>query len=240
MKLYLKVDHVAGMRSAGGGREPEPAVAAALAELEGIEGVTIHLHSDRAYVKLRDIQVLKETLSVPLNLELAASNKNREHAFDLRPQSVTLVQEPKDVKSDRWPLDGKEREPVGAFVSALKEADILPGLLVKPSIDAVRWAHKVGAAVAVIDTVPFTQAKTRKEQEDQYRRLSDCVRLCTKLGMEPHAGGGIDYRNIQYVAKLPFVALHVGHAIVARSLLVGIREAVSDMLSLMERARIRS
>ena len=124
MQLYVKLDHVAGLRSAGGGREPEPSIAASLAELEGAKGITLHLHSDRATVQLRDIRVLLETLSIPLNLELSISTKNRQHAFDLRPAAITLVREPMDVKADRWPLEVEDKGGVASFIEALKEADI--------------------------------------------------------------------------------------------------------------------
>jgi len=237
VKLFLKVDHIAGLRTAGGAREPEPAVAASLAELEGVEGITIHLHQDRASVQLRDVQVLKETLSVPLNLELAPSTKNRQHAFDLRPDSVTLVQEPHDVRADRWPLNQDDREQVNTFVKSLREADIVPSMLVKPSIDAVRWAHRMNTEIIMIDTTAFTQAKTSHEQKKLFEKLSDCARLSRKLGMSVHIGGGIGYRNIAMLGQLKVDAIHVGYSIVARSVLVGIPKAVRDMMAALEKVR---
>lgn len=236
MKLFLKLDHMAGLRSAGGGREPEPVVGAALAELEGVGGITIHLHQDRSNVQLRDVQVLKETLSAPLNLELAPSMKNRQHAFDLRPQIITLVREPRDVHADRWPLDKEDGDQITSFIESLEEADIIPSVLIKPSVDAVRWANRLKTSNIMIDTTTYCHAKTDKEMSSLYEKLYDCIRIGHKLGMEVHAGGGIDYRNVGRLAQLPLDAIHIGHGIVGRAVLVGMSKAVCDMLLLIEKA----
>ncbi len=232
-QLYLKLDHIAGLRSAGGGREPEPAVAASLAELEGVGGITIHLHSDRSTVHLRDIQVLKETLSVPLNLELTPSMKNRQHALDLRPDSITLIKEPMDVRADRWPLDMGDRDPISTFIEPLKDGDILSSLLVKPSIDSVRWAGRIGPDILMLDTSSFALAKTTKEKHDLFQTLQDCVRLGRKLNMDIHAGGGLGYRNVSQIAQLNISSIHVGHAVVARAVMVGMAKAVRDLIAAM-------
>ena len=235
MQLYVKLDHVAGLRSAGGGREPEPSIAASLAELEGAKGITLHLHSDRATVQLRDIRVLLETLSIPLNLELSISTKNRQHAFDLRPAAITLVREPMDVKADRWPLEVEDKGGVASFIEALKEADIRAGVMIRPEIDAVRWAHKIGAQIIVIDTTSYAMAKTITEQTAQIARLTDCVKLGGKLGLETHASGGINTRNLGELARLRFAVVHIGHALVARALLVGMSRAVRDIIEQIEK-----
>jgi pyridoxine 5-phosphate synthase len=237
VKLFVKLDHICTLRSAGGGREPEPVVAAALAELEGVAGVTLHLHQDRSQVQLRDVQVLKETLSVPLNLELAPSIKNRQHALDLRPEMVTLIQEPRDVRDDRWPLDVADKESVSGFVSAVGDAETKLGIFVKANIDSVRFAQRMKADIVCIDITTLAQAKSGRERDELYERLSDCVRLAGKLGMKVHCGGGVDYRNINLLARLPFDVLHVGHAIVARAIMVGMARAVRDMLSEIEKGR---
>lgn len=235
MKLFFKLDHIAWLRFAGGGKEPEPAVAASLAELEGASGITIHLHQDRANVQIRDVQVLKETLSVPLNLELSPSLKNKQNAFDLRPHSVTLVQEPKDVKTDRWPLNMDEKDILAPMIAELSEAEIVPALLIKPSIDAVRSAHRMRARIITLDTTVYSRAKTEKEIRILTDSITDCVRLGQKLGMEVHAAGGINYRNISDLATIKLDAVHIGYSIVARSMLVGVARAVKDMISRMEK-----
>jgi len=235
VRLYFKLDHVAHLRSTGGGKEPEPAVAASLAELEGASGITIHLHQDRSSVQIRDVQVLKETLSVPLNLELSPGLKNKQNAFDLRPDSVTLVQEPKDVKSDRWPLNSDNKEAIASMIQELEEADIISALLIKPSIDSVRWAHRLKSRIVTLDTTVYSRAKTEKEIKILSNNISDCVRLGKKLGMEVHAAGGIDYRNISGLSRLSLDAVHIGYGIVARSMLVGVTKAVGDMMYRMEK-----
>ena len=236
MKLYFKLDHIATVRSAGGGKEPEPVVAAALAELSGIGGITIHLHADRGNVKLRDVQVLKETLSVPLNLELAPIAKNRQHAFDLRPDLVTVVAEPKDVHADRWPVSLEEREHVGAFVKSVGEADLRVGVLVRPTVEAIRFVHKSGAPVLMLDTTAYAMAKSQSENAAAFELLSDCARLGRKLGLSVHLGGGLDMHNIERLASLPIEAMHVGYAIVARSIFVGVGQATRQMIELIEKA----
>lgn len=237
VRLFVKLDHICGLRSAGGGREPEPVVAASLAELEGVAGVTLHVHQDRSQVQLRDVQVLKETLSVPLNLELAPSIKNRQHALELRPQAVTLIQEPRDVRDDRWPLDLAEKEGIAGFMAATEDAGLEIGLFVKANIDTVRFAQRMKADIVVFDTLTLAQTKPGRERDELFDRLNDCVRLAKKLGMRAHAAGGIDYRNIGLLASLPLDVVHVGHAIAARAIMVGMARAVRDMLSEIEKGR---
>jgi len=237
VKLYFKLDHVAGLRTAGGGREPDPAIAAALAELEGVDGLTIHLHADRAAVLPRDIQVLKETLTAPLNLELAPTGKNREFAFDQRPHMVTLVQEPKDVRADRAPLEETDRDQATVFLSALKDAGIRGAAFIRPTIDAVRWSNRLQAEIIVLDSSAYTAIRNDRDQREHLSRLADAAKLAAKLGMEVHAAGGIDYRNVSALAALPIAAVHVGHGLTARALLVGIGQAVRDFLRLVEKVR---
>lgn len=236
MKLYFKLDHVATLRQAGGGKEPEPVVAAALAELEGIGGITIHLHADRGNVKLRDVQVLKETLRVPLNLELAPLVKNRQHALDLRPDTLTLVQEPRDVHTDRWPVSVEDRDQLAAFVKSVHEGGLNTAVLVRPQVEAIRLVHKLGVSTLMLDSTAYALTKTPAENDAAFEQLADGVRLGQKLGMEVHVGGGLDYHNLARVASLPVSAVHVGYALVARALLVGVSRAASQMRELIEKA----
>lgn len=236
MRLFVKLNPVAELRAAGNGLAPDPAIAAAQCELAGADGITMHLSAERLALNLRDVQLVKEIFTGPTNLELAPSLKNRERALELRPYSVTLVDEPSEGQFDRWPLDESLKDSVTGFISALKDADIRAGVFIKPSIDALRWASRVDADIAVIDVGGLGLADSKKESISLFESLMDCARLGAKLNMEIHATGGIGYRNLDDFTCLSFSALHVGHALAARAMMLGYGNAVETMLNSIAKA----
>ncbi len=234
MELYLKLDPIARLRRDGGGREPNPLAAAMQADLGGVHGLTVHLRPEHSPIQVSDIRILKEAMAIPLNLEIEATNRNRQEAFTLRPDSVTLVRDPRDDAADRWPVDGEESEPAASFCQALADADIRPGAFIKAALDSVKWASRVGARFVILDTTVFNRAKSVRERDRIRETLFDCARLAGKLGMDAHLAGGVDYRNMGDLLGLPVQCLHVGNALAARAVLVGMERAVERMLHLME------
>ncbi len=231
VRLDIKLDGVAVLRSAGDGIKPDPVVAANLVELAGADGVTMHLHADRSHVKMRDLQVIKETVGIPLNLECAVLEKMREYALELHPSSVTLVSEPLDVTHDRATLElAKSRDLVASFIGHLKDSEIAACLFVPPDLDAVKLAKRLEADMVLLDAGTYTQTSDRKVREKELQLLENAQRLARKLGLGVRIGGGINYTNVEKLAALKPDCLVVGHGVMSRAILVGIDRAVGEMV----------
>jgi pyridoxine 5-phosphate synthase len=236
LRLGVNLDHVATVRQARRATQPDPVQAAVLAELGGADGITVHLREDRRHIQDRDVELLQKTVKTRLNVEMAATQEMVRVALTVKPSQVTLVPERRDEITTEGGLDvalsGVTLKPV---IRTLEDAGIPVSLFVDPQLDQVKAAHKLGAEAIEINTAAYTEAAV---PESELRRVADAARLGRKLGLEVHAGHGLDYKNVRAVAALPEIAeLNIGHSIVARSVLVGIEGAVREMASLLVLAR---
>jgi len=237
VRLDIKLDGVAVLRAAGDGAKPDPAVAASLVELAGADGVTMHLHSDRSTIKMRDLQVIRETVGIPLNLELAVLEKMREHALELHPSMVTMVAEPLDVTSDRNVLElAKVRDLASSFAGHLKDSAIGSCVFIPAELEAVKLAKRFNADMVMLDTTPFTRADKGRSREHELQLLENALRLARKLDMGVRFGGGISYNNAEALAQLKPDTIVVGHGVMARAILMGIDRAVGEMVQTIARA----
>jgi pyridoxine 5-phosphate synthase len=234
-RLGVNVDHVATLRQARKASYPDPVTAAAFAELAGAGQITIHLREDRRHIQERDLKILRGTVQTMLNLEMAATQEMVKLAYEYKPDLVTLVPERREELTTEGGLDANsQRENVGRVVKTLKDGDITVSLFIDPDLDQVKAAHRAGADRIELHTGRYCEAPTDKDRQREYSRIVDAAKTSTKLGMGCAAGHGLNYENVRPIARITEIdELNIGHAIVARAVLVGFERAVREMLELL-------
>jgi pyridoxine 5-phosphate synthase len=237
-RLGVNVDHVATLRQARRTTYPDPVTAAALAELAGAQQITIHLREDRRHIQDRDLRILRETCQTLLNLEMAATAEMVKIAYEYKPDVVTLVPERREELTTEGGLDvGGQREQVAKIIKNLKDGEITVSLFIDPDLDQVRAAHKVDADRIELHTGRYCEARNERERARELSRIVDAAKAASKLGMSVAAGHGLNYDNVQPIARIQEIdELNIGHAIVGRAVLVGFERAVREMLELMRTA----
>ena len=239
LRLGVNIDHVATVRQARRALEPDPVHAAVLAELGGADGITVHLRADRRHIQDRDLEVLKQVVRTRLNVEMAATQEATRIALTVKPQQVTLVPERREELTTEGGLDVVLNSvQVRPMVKTLQDAGIEVSLFVDPELEQVKESHKLDARAIEINTAAFSDAAGTRAREAALRKVVDAARLARKLGLEVHAGHGLTYLNVAPLAAVSeIVELNIGHAIVARALLVGMERAVREMASTLRDAR---
>lgn len=239
-KLSVNVDHVATVRQARLSTEPDPVVAAAMAELAGADGVTVHLREDRRHIQDRDVHILRRTVKTGLNLEMAATKEMLDVALEVKPDMVTIVPEKRQELTTEGGLDVKTHaEALKKFTSHLKDAGISVNLFVDPSPEAVKACHRIGSDGLELHTGAYAETKGAA-REAELRRIYDSAVLSKRLGMKTHAGHGLDYGNILPVAAIREIdEFAIGYSIICRALYVGVEEAVREMKRLIKEGRGR-
>jgi len=235
--LGVNIDHIATLRQARGGKEPDPVHASVLAEIAGANGITCHLREDRRHMQDRDIYLLKQTVTTHLNLEMAHTPEMVQVALDVCPFMVTLVPEKREERTTEGGLvvRGKEKE-LAKSIESLRENNILVSLFIDPDIQQIRSAAKTGATHIELHTGYYANA-TIKTQPEERARLQDGAYAAHNQGLIVNAGHGLNYLNVIPVAQLDNVMeLNIGHSIVARASLVGMDRAVKEMLDLISKA----
>ncbi len=232
--LGLNVDHVATVRQARGGREPDPVTVALTAELCGAAGITVHLREDRRHIQDRDVCLLREAVQTTLNLEMAATEEMVGIAIDTRPDQSTLVPEKREELTTEGGLDVlANRDAVASAVERLRKAGIVVSLFIDPDDAQIDAARDVGADAIEIHTGVYANAKPA-ERASELERLRRGAERAHAAGLRVHAGHGLDYHNVVPVARLPHVEdLNIGHSIISRAIHVGIERAVSAMVDLI-------
>jgi len=236
-RLAINVDHVATVRQARLGAEPDPVTAAAIAELAGAQGIVVHLREDRRHIQDRDVEVLKRTVKTRLNLEMAATREIVQIALKLVPDMVTLVPEKRQELTTEGGLDVIVHEDALAGVIKLfHEADMAVSLFINADPKQIKTAHRLRADFVELHTGTFAEAKTFTTRQDEFERLVDAAKLTKKLGMGVHAGHGVDYRNILWLREIEEIEeFSIGHAVIARAVLVGLDQAVREMIVLINK-----
>lgn len=236
IKLGVNVDHVATVRQARGVSEPDPVAAAMLAELAGADGITVHLREDRRHIQDRDVEVLRRTIQTRLNLEMALTDEMVAIALKILPDSVTLVPEGRHELTTEGGLDATLLQTtLKQKVALLKQAGIVVYLFIEPDIDQIRTSHKVGADGIEIHTGTYCEVRTGQERREQLQRIELAVSAAKKLRLGVNAGHGLDYRNVVSVAAIKGIEeFNIGHSIISRAVLVGMDQAVREMLQLLK------
>ncbi|HTY20420.1 MAG TPA: pyridoxine 5'-phosphate synthase [Geobacteraceae bacterium] len=237
-RLGVNIDHVATIRQARGGIEPDPVAAAAIAELAGADGITIHLREDRRHIQDRDLRLLRETVKTKLNLEMAATREMIDIALSVKPDICTLVPEKRQELTTEGGLDVRmNMQHIAETVELLHEGDLPVSLFIDPDPDQIKAADKVGADYIEIHTGVFAEAKDWKRQEPELIKIENSVKLAHKLGLGVNAGHGLNYTNIKKVAVISEIEeYNIGHAIISRAVLVGLDRAVREMVDLIKYA----
>jgi pyridoxine 5-phosphate synthase len=237
-KLGLNVDHIATVRQARGGIEPDPVTAAALGELAGAEGITIHLREDRRHIQDRDLEILRRTVKTKLNLEMAATQEMVRIALKIKPEQVTLVPEKRQELTTEGGLDViVHAKLIADAVKRLRDGGVVVSLFVDPNQEQIKAANKTGADCIEIHTGAYAEAVGWPAQERELEAIDTAIKLARKVGLGVNAGHGLNYVNIKPLAAIGGIEeYNIGHAIIARALLVGLDRAVKDMVELIKYA----
>lgn len=238
-RLSVNVDHVATVRQARLASEPDPVTAAAIAELAGADGITVHLREDRRHIQDRDLYILRKTIKTRLNLEMAATKEMFDIALEVKPDMVTIVPEKRQELTTEGGLDVKTNpDPLKRYVQGLRDAGISVNLFVDPSPDAVKACHRIGSDGLEIHTGRYADAFQDNVKEAELKRIYDAAVLSKRLGLKTHAGHGLDYNNVQNVAAMQeFDEFAIGYSIISRSIYTGIENAVREMKRLIVASR---
>ena len=237
VRLGVNVDHVATLREARKGAEPDPVAAAILAEMAGADGITVHLRGDRRHIQERDLEVLRKSVRTRLNLEMAASPAMVAIASAIKPDHATLVPERREELTTEGGLDVLlNQNLVRKTVLDLREAGIAVSIFVDPDYDQIRAAAKLEVRLIEINTAKYSEARRDDLATTEAEKVAAAARAAAKLGIRVLAGHGLDYRNVRRIVAIPEIEeLNIGHAIVARASLVGMDAAVRGMKALLER-----
>ena len=233
--LGVNIDHVATVRQARMTNEPDPIWAATLAELGGADGITLHLREDRRHIQDRDLHLMRQTVAVKLNLELACDEEVLKIACDARPYQATLVPERREEVTTEGGLDvvgSKQR--VSEAVKRLKGAGIVVSLFLDPDPAQIEAGRAVGADAVELHTGAYANAAAEFSSEKELESLLEAGRLVREAGLILHSGHGLTYRNVRPIAEIPGMCeLNIGHSIIARAIMVGLEQAVRDMKRLI-------
>ena len=245
LRLGVNVDHVATIRNARGGRHPDPVRAAKLAIAAGCDGITAHLREDRRHIRDDDIARLKAEIDKPLNMEMAATEEMLGIALKTRPHAVCIVPEKRTERTTEGGLDVvKQRAQLAPVVHALKHAGIRVSLFIGAAPAQIETAASLGSPVIEIHTGSWCDALAEgreAEAKAEWQLIRDGAALASGLGLEVHAGHGLDYASAETVAALPQVAeLNIGHFLVGEAVFEGLAETVTFMRAAMDRGRKRA
>ncbi|MDD3294166.1 MAG: pyridoxine 5'-phosphate synthase [Geobacteraceae bacterium] len=237
-KLGVNIDHVATIRQARGGAEPDPVAAAAIAELAGADGITIHLREDRRHIQDRDLKLLRQTVKTKLNLEMAATEEIIGIALAVKPDMCTLVPEKRQELTTEGGLDVRlHAQSMEKSIARLQDGGIAVSVFIDPDPDQIKAAHKIGADYVEIHTGAFADASDWKVEEQELIKIENAVKLASRLGLGVNAGHGLNYTNIKKVTVFGGIEeFNIGHSIISRAVFAGLDRAVRDMVDLIKYA----
>ena len=237
MRFSLNVDHIATLRNARGGNEPDPVAIALIAEQAGVDGIVVHLREDRRHINERDLRLLRELITTKLDLEMAAVDEIIKIASDVSPELVTLVPEKRQELTTEGGLNVIDNiSRLKDVVQELHAADIEVSLFIEPSIEQIETSAEIKADFIEIHTGVFANSISEEEQFDELERIRQAAKLAKKLGLGVNAGHGLNYQNIKVFRELENIdEISIGHSIIARAAFTGITEAVSEMIRLINK-----
>ncbi len=237
VRLGVNIDHIATLRQARGTRYPDPILAASMAELSGADGITIHPREDRRHIQEHDVWRLRDSLQIPMNLEMAVTAPMIDLALKVRPPFCCLVPEKREELTTEGGLDvaGQESR-IAEACEVLGKAGISVSLFIDPEAEQIEAARRCGAPAIELHTGRYAEASTR-QVASELQVISTAVALGRRLGLTVNAGHGLHYHNVQAIAAIPGIhELNIGHSIVARAVFTGFAQAVSDMRRLLDDA----
>ncbi|CAM4196041.1 pyridoxine 5'-phosphate synthase [Palleronia rufa] len=242
LRLGVNIDHVATVRNARGGDLPDPVRAARLAEEAGADGITAHLREDRRHISDADIEALMDALSLPLNLEMAATDEMKAIALRHRPHAVCIVPERREERTTEGGLEvARDENRLAHFIGPLAEAGSRVSIFIAADRPQIEAAARIGAAVVELHTGAYCDAHADgriADRDAELARLTDMAALAQDLGLEVHAGHGLTYDTVPPVAALPQVReLNIGHFLIGEAIFRGLAPAIAEMRRVMDAAR---
>lgn len=239
VRLGVNVDHVATVREARRGIEPDPVAAAVLCELAGADGIVCHLREDRRHIKDRDLSLLRQVVKTHLNLEMAPVDEMVKKAINVLPDMVTLVPERRKEITTEGGLDLTVNfDYLEEIVSTLRANNIVVSLFIDPDIYQIKAAAKMGADYVELHTGSYATADELNQVVDELEKLKSMAAAASKMGLGVSAGHGLNYQNVIDIAKIKQVEeLNIGHSIISRAVMVGMEKAVREMIELIRQAR---
>lgn len=235
-KLGVNIDHVATVRQARGTIEPEPLLAASLAELAGADGITIHLREDRRHIQDRDLRLIRQTVRTRLNLEMAATDEMLRIALEVKPDTVTLVPEKRAELTTEGGLEvNHAKGDLSGYIKSLQSGGIIVSLFIDPDTKQIEASHKAGADYIEIHTGRYAEAKSEADIDREFDDILNAVDLASGLRLGINAGHGLDYWNIKRLLSIKKIEeYNIGHSIISRAVITGIERAVRDMAEIIK------
>lgn len=243
LRLGVNIDHVATVRNARGGDTPDPVRAAKLAEQAGADGITAHLREDRRHIGDSDIDALMETLTVPLNFEMAATEEMQKIALRHKPHAVCIVPEKREERTTEGGLEvAREENHLAHYIAPLRDAGCRVSIFIAADQRQIVAAHRIGAQVIELHTGAYCDAHAEGDFETrdaELEKMRDMSAYAHSLGLEVHAGHGLTYDTVQPVAAFPEVMeLNIGHFLIGEAIFRGLPDAIAEMRRLMDEARL--
>lgn len=236
MLLGVNIDHIATLRNARGGMEPDLIECAKICETVGVAGITAHLREDRRHIKDEDVNALKSILKTRINLEMAMTDEMQKIALSLKPDACCIVPEKRKELTTEGGLDvASQLERAIEFVKPLKEAGIAVSLFIDPTDEQVFASKKTGAPFIELHTGQFSENFGTDSEEVEFNRLKNAAIYAQSLGLKVNAGHGLNYQNVHRMKEIPnLIELNIGHSIISRAIYVGLELAVKEMKDLVE------
>ena len=238
LRLGVNIDHVATIRNARGGDHPDPVRAAQIVAAVGGDGITAHLREDRRHIRDADIERIMAATTLPLNLEMAATEEMLEIALRHKPHAACIVPERREERTTEGGLDAAgQHNHLAPIVTRLTDAGIKVSLFIEPDARQIEAAIRLRAPIVEFHTGKYAHSEG-EEREIELRRIADAAALAAKNGIEPHAGHGLTFENVQPIAAIPqFAELNIGHYLIGEAIFIGLEESVRKMRTLMDLAR---
>jgi len=236
MRLCLNIDHVATLRNARGETQPDPVTAALLAEQVGVDGIVVHLREDRRHINERDVRLLRELITTKLDLEMAAVPEIIKIACDVQPELATIVPEKRQELTTEGGINViDDIERLSSAIKDLHKAEVAVSLFIEPDIDQINAASEINADFIEIHTGVFANAVSEEDQFDELDRIRIAAKHAKKLGLGVNAGHGLNYINMKQMIQVNEIdEVSIGHAILARAVMVGLKEAIQEMQKIIQ------
>jgi pyridoxine 5-phosphate synthase len=237
MRLAINIDHIATLRNARGGLEPEPVEAARVCEAAGARGIVCHLREDRRHIRDLDVRNLRKTITTRLDLEMAATDEIIRIALDIVPDFVTLVPERRQELTTEEGLDVKANQRhLQEVIKTFHQHRIAVSLFVDPVREQIEAAHMIGTDMIEIHTGEYAEARSESERQELLTPIKEVAAAAKSFGLGVNAGHGLNYTNVSQIAAIKEIdELSIGYAIIVRSMFVGLDRAIKEMLSLVQR-----
>lgn len=235
MELGVNIDHVATLRNARGGVEPDVLDAAIIAQRAGASAITIHLREDRRHIKDSDLDAIKKNIKTSINLEMAATKEMQEIAVKNKPYSCCIVPEKRQEVTTEGGLDVySQEEYMRKFIEPLHEAGIVVSLFIDPDEKQIFSAHKCKADFIELHTGAFANAFGTEREKEEFEKLKTAAALAQNLGLKVNAGHGLNYENVHRMHEIDgLIELNIGHSIISRAVFVGLEQAIEEMKDLI-------